>query len=719
MKKSILHKLGLLGLLMLVIAACDKIPPPGPQCVSAADFGDINALTITVPANSGAWINTNINVLKDNSEVHIDVKPGAMLLCGNETDVPINVDSKNENWTATGIQVAKDDQLYISVNQSVPGVYTGPGAGKYNRWGDSSDPVCSSPNQSKCWMVDGMGLNAKVGGVSEANKCNINSCQPGNIVLPDGGTSLPASGLWQYSGLPLDTSILSSVPSELFLRVWDSVSDYSDNEGGYVASITHYGCPKYNGENLRAYIGKDTPDPSRSVDDTIDLGPDSTSYRQTSTAEQSGTIWLKIYDLNSSDPGYAQASGDGNFGNNAGQYEVTITVVTHPKTVSTAINWLVDGVKAQLTEAREAVYRGIITTQFARIVRAMLALYIVLYGIAFVYGMISQPQIDFIIRIVKIAVIIQLISPGSWDFFNTYLFRIFTDGSSYLIHVMSNAYSAGPAVTSWTPDQPIEWTFLDQTFSQLFSQATWIKLAGLLFAFPLGLLYLVLIVMTMVAYVSAVAWVILTYLLSLVALSLLIAVAPIFISFLLFTKTAEMFKNWVNQIFSYALRPVVLIALMVIFNYFIVAALLRVLNYGVCWKCLWDAGGLCLWSFYTPVWPAIWVYNDPVATLPVTIIDILILLMLTKMLPKIIAYAEKTAAQLSSVPGRLNLTAIAKPQIDSLGDAMKATIGTDKDSQARRKQAKSDEETKQKDQKLRERIEKEVDSGKGGPPKGK
>src|SRR5690606_26513763 len=96
---------------------------------------------------------------------------------------------------------------------------------------------------------------------------------------------------------------------------------------------------------------------------------------------------------------------------------------------------------------------------------------------------------------------------------------------------------------------------------------------------------------------------------------------------LLFAKTADLFKKWLNQFFSYALQPVVLVALLVIFNFFIIAALLRVLDFNVCWKCIWSVNigfDLCLWSFYIPTQ---WIASDPISTLPITIISILILIM--------------------------------------------------------------------------------------------
>lgn len=674
MKRTALYNIVTLIFLALTLSACGYLPAPGPECVSASSFGDINTKTVTVNSNTSGWFNTGISVQENSSIVQMEVLPGAIILCGSSENTTMSPDSNNEGYVTPpggGPRLRQNDQFVITKM-----------TGGYNRWGNNtSSPNCSSYSDSNCWLRNGMGLNMRVG--------------TSGPILPS--ASIPNTWANTIIGMPLDTSSLSGTSlTSLYFSYYDTSGDFGDNAGDYVLTYTHYGCPHYNGENLRAYISDNNPGSSRAIGETINLGPDSPNYGQSTEAPSSGNIWLKIYDLNNN----TQAMGDGNYSNNIGSYQVKITVVTQPKAISNAINWLVDGVKGKLETAREMVYRNMITSQTARIARAMLALYIIIYGIMFIYGMIEHTQMDFLIRVVKIAIIIQLTSAGSWDFFNKYIFTTFTDGSSYLIHIMSNAYSSSP-VTSWSPEQGIEWTFLDQTFSQLFSQTTWIKLAGLLFAFPLGILYLLLIIFAMAAYIIAVAWVVLAYLLSLVALSLLIAVAPFFIICLLFTKTADLFKKWLNQLFNYALQPVILVALLVIFNFFIIAALLRILDFNVCWKCIWSVNigfDLCLWSFYIPTQ---WVASDPINTLPITIISILILIMFVKILPKLIMYAEQISKQLTSSPSSISLVGMSKQMQGDASEKMKGLVGIDKQSRQRRAGAKAN-------QKLRARATKEL-----------
>lgn len=695
MKYTAPYKLLLLAIMALTVSGCGILPPPGPKCVAATDFGEVTTAIVDVDSKSSAWVNTNVTI-SERSQVQIEVEPGSLLLCGKEENVAVNVNAKNSAWTPTNIFVHKDDQLIISINsRNSDSNVSGPAAGHYLRYGGSDHE-------------EGDGLNVKVGGGISKDNCHNDDCNDGGIILPDGGTALPEKGMKGYSGVPFDTSLITGTPIwtstgqglPLYLRTWDKGDDlsendgYNDNFGGYVATITHYGCPRYNGENLRLFIRTQAPPANLAVTDTLDLGPQSTSFKEPTKSSEKGKLWLKIYDLPSYNdasninPYYERAPGDGYYPNNDGTYKVKITVLTlPPDIISDAIDGLVRHIKSQLNTAQQVVYGNIVHgTMITRIVKSLLALYIIIYGIMFIYGMIEQTQMDFLIRVVKIGIIIQLLSATSYHFFNTYIFSLFTDGSSYLIHAMANAYSGTPTA-GLEPGQDIKWTFLDQTFSQIFSQSTWIKLAGLLFAFPLGWIFLILIILAMAQYIIAVAWIILTYLLSLVAISLLISVAPIFIIFLLFTKTADMFKRWLNLLFNYALLPVILVALLTIFNYFVVAALLRVLNFGVCWKCIWEVNigfPLCLWNFYSPLG---WFWKDPINTLPVTVIDILILFMFVRMLPKLITYAERTSRVLTSATGGVGLTGIAKTVGNNAEQKLKSTVGLDDKSRTRRKNA--------------------------------
>ncbi len=65
-------------------------------------------------------------------------------------------------------------------------------------------------------------------------------------------------------------------------------------------------------------------------------------------------------------------------------------------------------------------------------IRALLVLYIAYTGISYMVGFAKITQKEAMTRILKIALIVILISPNSWTFFNTYLFGLLLNGSMEL-----------------------------------------------------------------------------------------------------------------------------------------------------------------------------------------------------------------------------------------------------------------------------------------------
>ena len=241
---------------------------------------------------------------------------------------------------------------------------------------------------------------------------------------------------------------------------------------------------------------------------------------------------------------------------------------------------------------------GNIITPFLDAVRAVLVLYVLLYGGMFMLGMVSDDQADFLKRILKVSLVAVLLSAGSWDFFNNYLFIVFTDGVDDLIFMLSGDFTGssttlvnrlGQIDTTRTtpPDHFNIFRFADITLDMLFNQSTWIKIAGLLFASPIGWIYIIMIIVGMFMFIVAVFKAIVLYLLAMIAIALLLIVAPIFIIFILFERTRPLFDGWIKNLINYMLQPVLVITALAIFNVFVFSAIYALLYYRVCWQTIW------------------------------------------------------------------------------------------------------------------------------------
>ncbi len=270
-------------------------------------------------------------------------------------------------------------------------------------------------------------------------------------------------------------------------------------------------------------------------------------------------------------------------------------------------------------------------TPLSKMVRASILLYVIIYGFRFMLGVIEDAQREFITSIIRIAILQQMFSVSSWEFFNTYLFNTFINGINDFINILSAQFMGAGMTTLTDPvtgkvltdatgatipttGQNINpFMFMDLTFSRFFTQETWIKIAGLLFGSFLGPAYMMLIIIGMGYYAMAVLVALIIYLLAMIGIGLQIVVAPIFISFMLFPRTRQFFSNWLKYTISYVAQPVFIFTALSIFNIFAYSAMYNVLHYNVCWQCLYSINfddlfgtsnffnaDLCLFSFYMP-----------------------------------------------------------------------------------------------------------------------
>ena len=88
-----------------------------------------------------------------------------------------------------------------------------------------------------------------------------------------------------------------------------------------------------------------------------------------------------------------------------------------------------------------------------------------------------------------------------------------------------------------------------QTLSKLFS---------LLFVSWLGWLYIILFIVALYFVVMIFFNATVIYLSALIAVGMIIIMGPIFICFLLFGITRSLFENWLKQLISYAVQPIIL-----------------------------------------------------------------------------------------------------------------------------------------------------------------
>ncbi|WP_341761585.1 type IV secretion system protein [Candidatus Tisiphia endosymbiont of Thecophora atra] len=263
------------------------------------------------------------------------------------------------------------------------------------------------------------------------------------------------------------------------------------------------------------------------------------------------------------------------YDDNNGQYRVVIksgVTDTRPD----PIEFLTNLIKAELFGDDEnhglvrSIYEGIIKTPGYRVsVSALLTLYIMFTGFSFLIGNVNLTHTELIIRVVKVSIVSTLLSStSSWQFFHDYLFVFFMEGVEEILRIIKETAATGPG--SWSI---IGLMIAPQTMAKLFS---------LLFVDPLGFIYIILFLIALYFIFMMVFKATIIYLTALITVGMIIIMAPIFICFMLFGITRSLFENWLRQLISYALQPIILFTGIAFISMIIRTEIYSSLGFGVC-----------------------------------------------------------------------------------------------------------------------------------------
>ena len=499
---------------------------------------------------------------------------------------------------------------------------------------------------------------------------------------------------------------------------------YSNNQGGMTFNIDRYGCMIDGGKDLEIAIGprdisSGSADPNNSsftgeihkfleLDDLAGTdGTDSEgrivkqiitsgeryedrAYDDDPTeyfkSEGGGLVWVRILDEGGSgdgdgeygdidiDPGPGENFVPSNNGNYKLQMVTRSTMGNENNYISDVANLIVDEIKTVLKQVQQTVFNGVISGDFGNFVRAILTLYIALYGAAFMAGLIQTPQFDFMIRMFKVAIVMALIHPNAWEFFNDHLFKLFTDGTAYIINLLNNLTSG--TIADWGGDATIDFSMLDLTVGKFVTQSFWVKVISLLFAGPFGWLYIIAIIYAVIVFTKAVLLALISYIMALVAMAVLVGTSPIFIIFLLFEQTKNVFEGWVQEMVNYSVRPILIFTVLTVFNYLMFAILAKIMGFNACWKCILNftlpldfLPRFCVFYFYQPV-----AYDNlddlvPSVYMPVTVLNIIALVIVAKMTDKFIPFAEDMARNIVGSTAGASLIGVAGSTVQSAIEA--------------------------------------------------
>ena len=263
------------------------------------------------------------------------------------------------------------------------------------------------------------------------------------------------------------------------------------------------------------------------------------------------------------------------YDDNNGQYRVVIkSRVTDTR--DDPLEFLSNLIKVELfgDDKNKGIVRGtfenIIKNPGYRIaVSAFLTLYIMFTGASFLIGNVNLTHTELIIRIVKVSIVSTLLnSTTSWAFFHDYLFVFFVEGVEQILQIIKEVSSTGPGSSSI-----IGLMIAPQTMAKLFS---------LLFVDSLGFIYIILFFIALYFIFWMFFQATIIYLTALIAIGMIITMGPIFICFMLFGITRSLFENWLKQLISYAIQPIILFTGLAFISIIIRTEIYSSLGFSVC-----------------------------------------------------------------------------------------------------------------------------------------
>ncbi|AHX10008.1 type IV secretion system protein [Ehrlichia chaffeensis] len=243
----------------------------------------------------------------------------------------------------------------------------------------------------------------------------------------------------------------------------------------------------------------------------------------------------------------------------------------------------VDNIAQALDVARTSKSQGAIQSIYAnqtgagslwRALQALCSLYIVFTVLGYAIGVVKFTKYDLGVRIAKIAIVVGLISQGSWEFFSDHFFSIFIQGTSDLVAAFNGEL-----------DGDNSFRFLDTTLGILLTGEVWIRLLTLILTGPIGWLIFYIIFWAFFVFFMCVIEAIIAYLLTIVAVAFLATLAPIFITFIFFQLTKTLFDAWVKMLVNFSLQPIILFAALAFLNQVVLTVLYKVTSFTVCNQC--------------------------------------------------------------------------------------------------------------------------------------
>lgn len=496
---------------------------------------------------------------------------------------------------------------------------------------------------------------------SQLSICNSPQC--GYYESKDSNDGLSVNTFWlsspelfkvQSTSSPTYSQFRSTVLSGNIQNVSDQGQDLiieypnasSNSQGGYFVAVEWRGCNYKNGERIQYTIVNEALYNSFDFDaymispngpkwndlvmkqiltdtyDIIDVSSDSLkiptgtqfSFETDGAVNKSlpqdpkdykGRIIFRIKTLDQSEASYLNDI-DRSRANTAGGYNIKVVDLSDNKGL---LDDVVESFIKFLQDQPQNIFNGFKnSTEYLIIIRLLLTFYIAFTGLSFMVGLSQLTQQEAVTRVFKIAVVLMLFTENSFEFFNNYLFRAFSFTSiNFLTNVFTpevdmNMARGLTANTSncFAPGVPIKMLCVLQKDLQLFFQWDfWNRIIGM--AFSGFFIAAIAITIGIIMYATVILKVTALYCISLLATTITLSLAPIFLPLMLFKYTKSFFDSWIKQLISLLLQPVFLFLSISLFRILFILLVQSLMGNSACRVCWIEFFTWCWIEVYVPL----------------------------------------------------------------------------------------------------------------------
>lgn len=458
-------------------------------------------------------------------------------------------DDSSTNILRRGLDKSKQVASWVDTGLVVDGSNGSPQLtfyveGGWSPWGTSfPPPINTCTNVSPCVAGTSGGICANGGITVSSNTSSNGSFQACTL---QGSSSYGLYGLISLvpSTDPNDSMFWDQLPPNLF-RTFQIVPN---PQTGFVTVNSTSSCVVHSGS--------------------------STPVCTTDPQMQTGKLYLKIM--------------DGYYEDNQGSYRVYVSsgAVYGKGFIESAI----EALQSNITNAGNVIMSAINKdTSFVAITRAMLLLYIVMSGVMFSMGLIQAHISELIKWLFKIGIIATVLSPGSWTFFDFYIFSFIQEGFNAFATAVLNATQdpSNPMMASFavpTGQSPL--SVYDKIVTSIVSPALNAKIWGMLF-YKYWICYIPIIYIALFFIILAIIKTIMIYMVAIINLSILTALFPFFIVMILFNITKSYFDTWMKAFITSAMTIMLIFASIALIMTILFGLLQTICNFEVCYKTIW------------------------------------------------------------------------------------------------------------------------------------